>query len=59
MSTVDGADRKEWIREYDGYRPEPIWKRDDNDSSHYDAVIDRQCEIPLPPIEELEKMIGL
>ena len=47
-----------WFRDYDGYRNEPIWRRDSNESTYFNPRTDSQCVLPLPPIEELEKQLG-
>ena len=49
--------KKQWFRDYDGYKSEPIWHRDANESSFFNQATDSQCVLPLPSIEELEKQL--
>lgn len=54
---IDNIISKKWCREYDGYRSDSIWQRDEKESSYFNQITDTQCALPLPSIEDLEKQL--
>ena len=44
---------------YDGYKGEPIFRWPDNYSTRYNFILDSQCRVPIPNIEELAKELNL
>lgn len=59
MHTEKTYDTIQRIHLYDGYQGEPIWNQPENRSTYYDSEIDKQCQIPLPSREQLEKALGI
>lgn len=59
MHTEKTYDTFQRIYLYDGYQGEPIWSQTENRSTYYDGETDKQCQIPLPSREQLEKTLGI
>lgn len=40
---------------WDGDPGEPIFQVKENDSTYYDATVDRQCRVPIRSLEEVKE----
>lgn len=41
------------IHAFDGYSGEPFWTEKSNVSTYDDPMVDNQCTVPLPSIDEI------